>query len=126
MRSQEPQRIPARTRKGVEPYSPPTRPRYYQLRRLDVSDQRVCTLTDTKDMRRWHIPLLQVERRIGELTISPASRLRPLQEGIVGARSDDVAVYRFHHVGTRGVCGKRQHLVERVQLELIVQRANTG
>src|SRR5512134_705820 len=56
-----------------------------------------------------------------------ASRLRcAVEECVVRAGTDDVSVYRLHHIGACGVWRQRQHLVERIQLELIVQRSDTG
>src|SRR6185503_20764861 len=51
---------------------------------------------------------------------------RSVEKRVVGARADDVAVYGLHDVGARRIGGKRQHLVERIQFELIVQRSDTG
>ena len=53
------------------------------------------------------------------------SVMRSLEERVIRAGADDVTVHGLHHVCARRAGGKRQHLVERIQLELIVQRSNT-
>ncbi len=50
----------------------------------------------------------------------------PIDERVVRVGADDVAVHRLQHILPRRCRGQRQHRVERVDLELIVQRPRAG